>query len=92
MQKMMRHTFEPSINIYWSRALTVIAVVVAFALLPMILPTASDSSGFMIGVTAIGVITLAVLVYVRPKRLTLSISQVGVVVANQSQRILEAIS
>ena len=33
-------------------------------------------------------IALAVLVYVRPKQLTLSIGQAGVIVANQSQRIL----
>lgn len=84
----MRHTFEPSANIYWSRVLTVIVAVAAFGMLPVVLPTASDSSGFTIGIIIIGVISLTVLVYVRPKRLTLSIDKSGVTVSNQSQRIL----
>ena len=88
LQNKMHHTFEPNANIYWSRVFAVIAIVSTFGILPVVLPTNSDSNGFTIVILAIGFIALAILVYVRPKQLTLSIDQAGVTVVDQSHRIL----
>lgn len=52
------------------------------------LPTASDPGGFILIVNLIGVVSLAVMVHVRPRELTLVIDEHGIVITDRTQRVI----
>jgi hypothetical protein len=84
----MHHTFEANSYEYWSRVTLVVGLIFAFGLLPLFLPTASDPGGFILIVNAIGVVSLGVMVYARPRELTLVIDERGVLITDRSQRVV----
>lgn len=84
----MHHTFEANSYEYWSRVTLVVALIFAFGLLPLIVPTASDQGGFFLIVNAIGVVSLGAMVYVRPRELTLVIDHRGILIMDRSQRVV----
>jgi hypothetical protein len=84
----MHHTFEANSYEYWSRVTLVVVLIFVFGLLPLIVPTASDPGGFILMVNAIGVVSLGLMVYARPRELTLAIDERGVSITDRSQRVV----
>lgn len=84
----MRYTFEPDSRRYWIRAIVVVTLVFGFGLLPLFVPTAKDPGGFVLIVNLIGVGSMAVLVYARPRKLSLTMDKGGVVIRDRMQRVL----
>ena len=84
----MNHTFEANSYEYWRRVTLVVSLIFAFGVLPLIVPTVSDPGGFILIVNLIGVVSLGVMVYVRPRELTLVIDERGVLITDRSQRVV----
>ncbi len=84
----MHHTFQANSCEYWSRVALVVGPIFAFGLLPLIAPASSDPGGFVFIVNAIGVVSLGVMAYARPRELTLVIDERGVLITDRSQRVI----
>jgi hypothetical protein len=84
----MHHTFQANSYEYWSRVTLIVGLIFAFGLLPLIVPSSSDPGGFILMVNLIGIVSLGVMFYVRPRELTLVIDERGILITDRSQRVI----
>lgn len=84
----MRHTFEENSLAYWLRAIVVVGLISAFALLPCLAPRASGSGGFALIVSLIGIVSLGFLIYARPRELTLVIDCQVVLITDRRKNVV----